>query len=362
MVYTNGGITNHHTPTQPIMKQYSPGHCFAVIAAATILLISCSQSAKQDSAATPSQDSLQASIARGKYLAYHVTGCMDCHSQRDFTRYGGPVTAGTEGKGGDLFGPLVGIPGEIYAPNITPAALMDWTDEEIVRAMTEGINRKGDTLFPIMPYLVYRQMPKEDIEDIVRFIRTLTPQEHTVAPRKLFIPISAAVPPLSKPDLVANNKPERKDLAAYGEYLVRIASCSDCHTPMVNGMPDLARYLSGGNSLSNGTFTVVTPNITPDSTTGIGQWTEEMFLAKFAASAEKAHQPENPGLINTYMPWDLYAGMKPEDLKAIYAYLRSVKPIQHSVEKWPSPADQQKKSGALVRPIPGKAGAGKTTS
>jgi mono/diheme cytochrome c family protein len=338
------------------MKKYSLGRRIAVFAAAGAFLISCSQSARQDSVSTAAPDSLRASIARGKYLAYHVTGCMDCHSQRDFTKYAGPVIPGTEGKGGELFSPLVAIPGEIYAPNITPAALKDWTDEEIIRAMTEGINRKGDTLFPIMPYLAFRHMPKEDIEDIVRFIRTLTPRENTVAPRKLFIPISAAVPPLPKPDLAANKKPSPQDLPKYGEYLVRIANCSDCHTPMVNGMPDLTRFLAGGTSLSDGKFTVVTANITPDSTTGIGGWTEEMFLRKFAASAEKAHQADNPGLMNSYMPWDLYAGMTPEDLKAIYAFLRTIKPIQQSVEKWPSPADTKKTTGGLIRPLPGNKG------
>ncbi len=339
---------NDHPSKQPTMKQYNPGGYIALFAAIASLLISCSQSARQENTSATA-DSLQARIARGKYLAYHVNGCMDCHSQRDFTKYGGPIIPGTEGKGGDLFGPLVGIPGEIYAPNITPAALKDWTDEEIIRAMTEGINKKGDTLFPIMPYLAFRHMPKEDIDDIVRFLRTLAPRENTITPRKLFVPISAAVPPLPKPDLAANKQPSPQDITTYGEYLVRIANCSDCHTPRVNGVPDPARYLSGGNPLSNGKFSVVSANITPDSTTGIGGWTEEMFLRKFSASAEKAHQPDNPGSMNTYMPWDLYAGMTAEDLKAIYAFLQSV-------EKWPSPADQQKKTGALVRPLPGTAG------
>jgi mono/diheme cytochrome c family protein len=328
------------------MKQYFAGRRFANYAVATFFLLSCAQSAKQvDAASAPSvaTDSIQASIARGKYLAYHVTGCMDCHSQRDFSKYAGPVIPGTEGKGGDLFGPLVGIPGEIHAPNITPAALKDWTDDEVVRAITEGVNRKGDTLFPIMPYLAFRQMPREDIDDIVRFVRTLAPIENTVPPRKLFIPISAAVPPLPKPDLAANKKPDPQDLARYGAYLVGIASCSDCHTPRVNGVPDMNRFLSGGNPFSNGKFTVISANITQDSVTGIGQWTEEVFLRKFSASAEKAHQPDDPGLMNSFMPWDLYAGMSAQDLKAIFAFLRTVRPVSQAVEKWPAPKDAQKK-------------------
>ena len=113
-------------------------------------------------------DSIQASLDRGSYLVHHVTACIDCHSTRDYTKYSGPIIPGTEGKGGERFGPEVGVPGELYAPNITPAALGSWTDEEITRAITEGINKKGDTLFPLMPYMSYAQMPKSDIQDIIR--------------------------------------------------------------------------------------------------------------------------------------------------------------------------------------------------
>ena len=61
-------------------------------------------------------------VARGKYLAEHVAICIDCHSERDFTRFAGPIKPGTFGKGGERFdGPTAGIPGVIYAPNITPA-------------------------------------------------------------------------------------------------------------------------------------------------------------------------------------------------------------------------------------------------
>jgi mono/diheme cytochrome c family protein len=287
-------------------------------------------------------DSIQASLDRGRYLANHVTGCLDCHSQRDFTKYAGPIIPGTEGKGGELFDPKVGVPGEIYAPNITPAALKDWTDEELTRAITEGINKKGDTLFPLMPYMTFAQMSQADIQDIIRYIRSLAPIENTVPPRKLFIPIAAAVPPHPKPDLAKNIKPSPDDPVKYGEYLVRSGSCSDCHTPMVNGAPDFARYMAGGNSFSDGVFTVISPNITSDTLTGIGKWTEEMFLQKFAASAEKARQADKPGAINTFMPWEFFASMKQEDLKAIYAYLRTVKPVQQTIVKWPPPSSQKK--------------------
>jgi hypothetical protein len=76
-------------------------------------------------------------------------------------------------------------------------------------------------------------------------------------------------------------------------------------------------------------------NITPDADTGIGTWSEQQFIDKFKAfehaplrSLTPAEQREN-----TVMPWIGYAGMTTEDLGAVYAYLRSVKPIVNRVQK-----------------------------
>ena len=76
-------------------------------------------------------------------------------------------------------------------------------------------------------------------------------------------------------------------------------------------------------------------NISPDSTTGIGTWTEERFLNKFITYRDSSEYMRDPGNQNTIMPLAVYAGMKDEDLKAIYAYLRTVKPFKNMVEKFP---------------------------
>ncbi|HEX2524195.1 MAG TPA: hypothetical protein VHP35_18955 [Terriglobia bacterium] len=72
----------------------------------------------------------EASIARGKHLFHHVAVCGDCHSQRDYTRFGGPVVEGGEGIGFS-FPQELGLPGTVVAPNITSdkeSGLGDWTD------------------------------------------------------------------------------------------------------------------------------------------------------------------------------------------------------------------------------------------
>ena len=93
-------------------------------------------------ASTPEQ------IERGRYLANSVNGCVDCHSTRDWSLYAGPYKAGTEGQGGDRFGKEAGFPGDFYARNITPYHLKDWTDGEIFRTITTGVDKDGKILSP----------------------------------------------------------------------------------------------------------------------------------------------------------------------------------------------------------------------
>jgi len=87
-------------------------------------------------------------------------------------------------------------------------------------------------------------------------------------------------------------------------------------------------------------FRVVTANITPDADSGIGQWTSEQFVEKFKGM----ETPDTHVLTrdeqrqNSVMPWRDYAGMTREDLGAIYAYLRSLKPIVHRVNHFPDAA------------------------
>jgi hypothetical protein len=76
-------------------------------------------------------------IERGRYLANHVSVCIDCHSTRDWNKFAGPPTPGTEGRGGELFDQSFGFPGRFVSKNITPYRLESWTDGEIFRAITD---------------------------------------------------------------------------------------------------------------------------------------------------------------------------------------------------------------------------------
>lgn len=306
-----------------------------MIAIAAVYTTACNNSKKEPQAGASKEDSLKSMIARGEYLVHHVTLCLDCHSIRDTGKFSLPVVPGTEGGGsGFPFGKAEGIPGEVTPPNITPFALKDWTDEEITRAITRGINKKGDTLFPIMPYQHYSKMTKEDILSIVAYMRTLKPIERTTAPRKLEIPMSM-LGPLPDGNLDNNKMPDPSDKVKYGEYITNAAVCSECHTPMGPQGPDFSKVFAGGFVFNLPMFKVAVANITPDSATGIGSWTEEMFVSKFKNNSSDEMVNRHPGKENSIMPWTMYGKMKDEDLKAIYAFLRTVRPISNKVEKFP---------------------------
>jgi len=164
-------------------------------------------------------------------------------------------------------------------------------------------------------------------------------------------------------------EPSKQELVERGAYLVGIAGCNDCHTPKVftpNGpMPDKALLLSGhphdanlppiGNAkigpgewvrMNDLLTAFVGPwgmsfaaNLTPDDQTGIGLWTEENFINALRTGK---HMGLGRPLLPP-MPWYNLAHAKDEDLKAIFAYLRSIKPVKNLVPGAVPLADLQKK-------------------
>ncbi len=312
------------------------GICSVIIMAAYFSACNNNKSTPKE---TSSEDSIKKVLERGEYLTVNVAGCLDCHSKRDFTKFSGPPTPGTEGGGGLLFDEKFGLPGQLYGKNITPdneTGIGTWTDADIMKAITQGISKNGDTLFPLMPYPNFNRMAKEDLLSIIAYIRTLKPIRNKVPERKLMMPIAAAYPgPVLLASIDENVRPPESDKEKYGQYLTTMADCGTCHSPLTPQGPDMKRMFAGGYTFDGGTFKVVSANITSDSATGIGAWSEVQFLNKFTQYREEKSYNFNPGKENTVMPLSLLAGIKDEDLKAIYAYLKTVKPISNKIEKYP---------------------------
>jgi mono/diheme cytochrome c family protein len=280
-------------------------------------------------------DYTQERIERGRYLANAVNLCMDCHGERDWSKFSGPPIPGTFGKGGDRFDQTVGFPGVFYAKNITPHGISRYTDGELFRVITTGVNKEGRAMFPVMPYLYYGKMDQEDIFSIIAYIRTLEPVESTIPESVPDFPMNFIINLIpQKANL--QPKPDKKDWIAYGAYMTNASGCIECHTQVKDGqiIPELA--FGGGREFAFPDGSVVrSVNITPDKT-GIGAWSEEQFVQRFKMYADSAYVPPTvkPGEFNTIMPWIMYAQMEEDDLKAIYAYLKSMKPIENVVERF----------------------------
>lgn len=147
-----------------------------------------------------------------------------------------------------------------------------------------------------------------------------------------------------------------------GQYLVGIMGCRDCHSPKTmtaqGPAPDMTRDLSGHpasmpigkinkealndwvlfnmmNTAAAGPWGVsFSANLTPDPS-GIGSWSEEQFIICLTEGKSKGIRTARPLL--PPMPWQNYTNVKKEDLVAIFAYLKSIKPVQNAVPQPISP-------------------------
>lgn len=113
--------------------------------------------------------------------------------------------------------------------------------------------------------------------------------------------------------------PADATLVQQGEYLIHAGGCTTCHTADEVG----AAPLAGGRALESPFGTFYTPNITPDTETGIGEWSDEEFVNAFWNGVSPAGDHYFPAF-----PYASYTGVTREDLLAIKAYLFSVEPVR----------------------------------
>ena len=275
-------------------------------------------------------------IARGEYLANHVTICIDCHSKRDWSRFSGPPVEGTKGMGGELFDQKFGFPGVFHSRNITPEGISRYTDGELFRVITTGVNKEGKAMFPVMPYKYYGRMDEEDIKSIIAYIRTLAPIKNEVPASVPDFPMNIIINTI--PEKAAFTKiPPKTDVTAYGKYLVNASACMECHTKFDKGKLVAGTEFGGGREFPFPDGSIVrSGNITVDQATGIGKWTVDDFLTRFHTRSDSAtlSRKLSAGEFNSIMPWTMYGKMTDEDLKAIYAYLRTVPAINNPIVKF----------------------------
>jgi mono/diheme cytochrome c family protein len=270
-------------------------------------------------------------LERGRYLFNHAIACIDCHSGHDNASPDHPVLANMQGAGEVM--PFDDLPGRVVASNLTPdpdTGAGTWTDDQLARAIREGIGHDGRTLFPMMPYEHYRHMSDEDLASIVVYIRSLTPVRNPLPKTEIIFPVRYLIRSVPEPITTPVSPPDPADQLQRGSYLVNVAGCIDCHTPMDKGQPLPGMDYAGGQVFSGKWGRTVSANITPDPS-GIGYYDEALFIQVFRTGYVKARK------LDALMPTEQYKGITDDDLKAMFAYLRTLKPVKHRVDNTEPP-------------------------
>lgn len=274
-------------------------------------------------------------MARGRYLVEHVAGCFDCHSLVDFKKPGMQPIAGYKGSGDVLTADEAGFPApyQVVHPNISPdmdTGAGTWTDDMFARAIREGVGHDGRKLTNYMPYRQFRYLSDEDLASVVVYVRSIPPV-HRSLPKSNFpewVLDEANPEPLSEPVPT----PDLSTPVKRGEWLVHIADCSGCHTPTDGRFHDLpGMYMAGGGQLKGRWGEVYSANLTPDPSSPFYTSTPEQFIKEIHSGKVTAR------VLNSIMPWGYFRGMTDEDLRAIFAYLRTLKPVKHRVDNTEPP-------------------------
>jgi len=261
----------------------------------------------------------QTRIERGRYLV-HAGGCISCHTAKDENAI--PLAGGRA-----LETPF----GTFYAPNITPdrdTGIGTWTTENFINAFWNGLGPDGKHYFPAFPYPSYTGISQDDLQAIKAYLFSLEPvhqnnREHDL-PWYLSFRIAAGVWKLINftPDRF-KAAPDQSETWNRGAYLVRhLGHCGECHTPRnFLGATNSNEELSGTAAGPNGKKV---PDITPNSDTGIGSWTEneiEFFL-------ELGMLPDGDFVGSKMVPVidDNTSQLTTKDRQAIAVYLKSLPP------------------------------------
>jgi mono/diheme cytochrome c family protein len=278
-------------------------------------------------------------VERGRYLT-RAADCEACH-----TAIGGKPFAG--GRGFVL--PF----GAIYSTNITPdkeTGIGQYSDAEFLAAVRRGIRRDGARLYPAMPFASYTYMTDADALAIKAYLFTLEPVNAPAIPNTFAFPFDqrwsmAIWALLFNADQRFEPHADRSAEWNRGAYLVEaLAHCGECHTPR-NPFQALDERSKFAGAVTGGWRAY---NITSDSASGVGDWTDEA-LAHYLATGHAEGRGTAAGPMGEAVDLSL-VHLTSEDIAAMVAYLRTVPPIANPDLPAPRPPS------AIAAREPGRGG------
>ena len=252
-------------------------------------------------------------VKRGEYLT-RAADCMVCHTAR----------GGQEYAGGFAFT----LPfGTIYSTNITPdkaTGIGDYSDADFLAAMHRGVRKDGARLYPAMPYASYTYMTDDDALAIKAYLFTLAPVNAPARANTLKFPFDqrwllGLWSGIFNPDVRFKPDTSKSPEWNRGAYLAEaMAHCGECHTPRNVGFALNNRRKFGG--AETGGWHAY--NISADSATGVGAWSDAE-LAAYLATGHANGRGTASGPMGEAVAESL-SRMTPDDVRAIVAYVRSV--------------------------------------
>ncbi|EUK18578.1 c-type cytochrome [Commensalibacter papalotli (ex Servin-Garciduenas et al. 2014)] len=256
----------------------------------------------------------QAQIAKGEYL-FRASGCQTCHTAEEDKFL----------AGGKAF--RIKNQGIVYSSNITSdkeTGIGNYTDEEFIRALQDGVGHKDKHLYPVMPYSAYSLMSTDEILAIKAYldqqpaIKNKVHQEDMVFPYNMRWAIRAWN---WKNDTEGHfqSNPDKSAQWNRGKFLVEgPGHCAYCHSPK-----DWSNGRASTNDYSGSTYNGwIAYNISSDGDTGIGSWSDkdlQQYLSKGYVEGHGAAVGPMAEIINTSL-----SQLSQKDIRAIVIYLRSL--------------------------------------
>ncbi len=277
----------------------------AVLAAATVMPLLVGPARAEDGL-----------LARGRYIVTAIGACGTCHTTRDQAMR--PIP-GMELAGGRVIDDE-GV--HAIVPNITPdkeTGIGLWTDAQIIDAIRNGRRPDGSIIGPPMPIELYRAISDTDVHAIVAYLRQVKPVAHKVGTSTFTIPLPKSYGP---PVTHVADVP-RSDKLAYGKYVASLGHCMLCHTPVVEGRNVWSKLGAGGRKFMVAGSPVYSANLTPANADGIAKWTD----AQIKTAITQGVRPDGRRLAPV-MAFAWYKNTTDQDLDALVAYLRSLKPAE----------------------------------
>jgi mono/diheme cytochrome c family protein len=259
-------------------------------------------------------------LERGSYLVNAVMACDGCHTPR--TPSAGLVMEKRLAGGTVLFDlPAYTVRGS----NITPdreTGIGAWSDDDIKRALIDGVRPNGVPLAPSMPFAFYKIMTPRDLDAVVAYIRSVAPirNEAQIPEYKAEMHIDL-VPGAERS--IGDEVPS--DPVKRGMYLATLAHCMECHSRKPDNTQDYQGWWGKGGATIKGPWgQVIVRNISSHKEKGIGGWSDDEIKRSLTHEVGRDGRAfKLPMARQMY-----YSKLSPTDLDAIVAWVRTIPPIE----------------------------------